>query len=53
MPPQLEESIRRAIAAGGGHFRISPGPFIYLDKNYVQMLDGIRGLYLQQLDSFK
>lgn len=43
MPPSLKEAIRRAITAGGGSFRISPLPFVYLDKNYVEMLQGIRG----------
>ncbi len=43
MPPSLKETIRRAITAGGGSFRISSTPFVYLDKNYVEMLRGIRG----------
>ncbi len=43
MPPQLKDAIRRAIVAGGGSFRIITGPFVYLDKNYVEMLDGIQG----------
>lgn len=43
MPPQLKETIRRAITAGGASFRISSAPFVYLDKNYVEMLRGIRG----------
>lgn len=43
MPPQLKEIIRRAITAGGGSFRVSTVPFVYLDKNYVEMLHGIRG----------
>ncbi|MBN2026193.1 MAG: hypothetical protein JW854_05480 [Actinobacteria bacterium] len=43
MPPQIKGSIRRAITAGGGSFRISSTPFVYLDKNYVEMLHGIRG----------
>ena len=43
MPPQLKDTIRRAIEAGGGSFRISTGPFVYLDKNYVEMLHGIQG----------
>ncbi len=43
MPPQLKEAIRRAIVAGGGSFRITKGPFVYLDKNYIEMLGGIDG----------
>lgn len=43
MPPQLKDVIRRAIMAGGGSFRITSSPFVYLDKNYVEMLHGIQG----------
>ncbi len=43
MPPQLKDTIRRAIVVGGGSFRITPEPFVYLDKNYVEMLCGIQG----------
>jgi nicotinate-nucleotide pyrophosphorylase (carboxylating) len=43
MPPQLKDMIRRAIVAGGGSFRITPYPFVYLDKNYVEMLHGVQG----------
>jgi len=43
MPPQLKEVIRGAIVTGGGSFRMAPEPFVYLDKNYVEMLHGIRG----------
>lgn len=42
MPPWQKDSIRRAIVTGGARFRICDEPFIYLDKNYVQMLGGIR-----------
>lgn len=41
MPPQLKETIRKAIVTGGGFYRIVSGPFVYLDKNYVEMLGGI------------
>ena len=41
MPPSQKNSIRRAIAAGGARFRICREPFVYLDKNYVEMLGGI------------
>ena len=42
MPPQLKNAVRRAVVTGGAHFRITPEPFVYLDKNYVRMLGGIR-----------
>ena len=42
MPAVLKQATRDAIVTGGGYFRISRDPFIYLDKNYVQMLGGIR-----------
>ena len=41
MPGVLKDTIRRAIVTGGGHFRISKDPFIYLDKNYTRILGGI------------
>jgi nicotinate-nucleotide pyrophosphorylase (carboxylating) len=43
MPPQVKDIIRRAIVSGGGSFRITQGPFVYLDKNYVEMLGGVQG----------
>jgi nicotinate-nucleotide pyrophosphorylase (carboxylating) len=42
MPFVLKQTIRDAIVTGGGDFRISKDPFIYLDKNYIQMLGGIK-----------
>jgi nicotinate-nucleotide pyrophosphorylase (carboxylating) len=42
MPGALKEMIRSAVAAGGGQPRMVPGPFAYLDKNYVALLGGIR-----------
>lgn len=42
MPPQLKNAVRRAVVTGGAHYRITPEPFVYLDKNYVRMLGGIR-----------
>lgn len=42
MPGALKEIIRRAISTGGAGYRISLKPFLYLDKNYVRMLGGIR-----------
>ena len=42
MPVVLKQMIRDAIVTGGGYFRISRDPFLYLDKNYIQMLGGIK-----------
>lgn len=42
MPPSQKDSIRRAISAGGAEIRISRKPFIYMDKNYIRMLGGIK-----------
>ncbi len=52
MPPSLKEPVRRAVVTGGAHFRIASGPFVYLDKNYVRMLGGIRKA-LQAASSLK
>jgi nicotinate-nucleotide pyrophosphorylase (carboxylating) len=42
MPPSMKELVRQAIMDGGIHYRISDRPFIYLDKNYVTMLGGVK-----------
>jgi len=42
MPPELKHTVRSAIAAGGAAFRMADGPFLYLDKNYLRILGGIR-----------
>jgi nicotinate-nucleotide pyrophosphorylase (carboxylating) len=42
MPPSQKETIRRAVKVGGGAFRITQEPFVYLDKNVIEMLGGIR-----------
>ena len=42
MPGSLKDSIRRAVRVGGAHYRISDSPFIYLDKNYISILGGIK-----------
>jgi nicotinate-nucleotide pyrophosphorylase (carboxylating) len=41
MPPSLKSAIRRAVAVGGAQQRIVNGPFIYLDKNYTAIFNGI------------
>jgi len=42
MPPPLKDMIREAVIAGGASSRIEPHPFAYLDKNYVELLGGIK-----------
>lgn len=42
MPSVLRDIIRRAIITGGAQIRISADPFVYLDKNYVEILGGIK-----------
>lgn len=42
MPYTIKDPIHRAIVAGGGYYRITREPFVYLDKNYVSILGGIR-----------
>jgi len=42
MPPADKEAIRQAVVTGGVSYRITEGPFVYLDKNYIEMLGGIR-----------
>ncbi len=40
--PQVKEAYRRAVATGGCGIRMLDKPMVYLDKNYVAMLGGIR-----------
>jgi len=42
MPWGQKDMIRRAVIAGGAKSRIAEVPFLYLDKNYVRMLGGVR-----------
>ncbi len=42
MPPESKAMIRGAVRAGGADFRITDRPFLYLDKNYLRLLGGIR-----------
>ncbi|MDR2574508.1 MAG: hypothetical protein LBC94_09265 [Desulfovibrio sp.] len=41
MPDTIKGQVRRAIHVGGGMGRMTEGPFIYLDKNYVRMFGSI------------
>jgi len=42
MPFPIKDLVRQAILDGGIHYRISEKPFIYLDKNYVKILGGVK-----------
>jgi nicotinate-nucleotide pyrophosphorylase (carboxylating) len=42
MPLPIKDLIRQAILDGGIYYRISEKPFIYLDKNYVKILGGVK-----------
>ncbi len=42
IPSSLKPILRKAVETGGAHVRISDKPMVYLDKNYVEMLGGIR-----------
>ncbi|MBW1819755.1 MAG: nicotinate-nucleotide pyrophosphorylase, partial [Deltaproteobacteria bacterium] len=42
MPFEIKESIRNAVLTGGAHIRITNEPFLYLDKNYIEVFGGIR-----------
>jgi len=42
MPPSLKDMIREAVIVGGALSRIELDPFVYLDKNYIELLGGIK-----------
>jgi nicotinate-nucleotide pyrophosphorylase (carboxylating) len=42
MPPDAKQALRKAITTGGMPTRLVDQNFVYLDKNYVRMLGGIR-----------
>jgi nicotinate-nucleotide pyrophosphorylase (carboxylating) len=42
MPASQKDAIRRAVVLGGASFRICDQPFVYLDKNYIRVLGGIK-----------
>lgn len=42
MPVVMKDMVREAVAAGGAEPRIVGGPFVYLDKTWVELLGGIR-----------
>ncbi|WHH59258.1 nicotinate-nucleotide pyrophosphorylase [Petroclostridium sp. X23] len=39
--PESRADLRQSIIAGGAGMRITDQPFVYLDKNYVRLLDGV------------
>lgn len=41
MPEECKDMVRQAVTAGGAVFRITDNPMIYLDKNFIKMLNGI------------
>jgi nicotinate-nucleotide pyrophosphorylase (carboxylating) len=42
MPAEIKNLIRQAALDGGIGVRITEEPFVYLDKNYVRILGGVR-----------
>ncbi|HEY3426656.1 MAG TPA: hypothetical protein VGL27_17815 [Negativicutes bacterium] len=42
MPFEIKHLVREAVNHGGAQFRITDVPFLYLDKNFVGMLGGIK-----------
>jgi len=41
IPVQIKDELREALKAGGVDIRMVPGPFLYLDKNYVRILGSL------------
>jgi nicotinate-nucleotide pyrophosphorylase (carboxylating) len=41
-PLSIKPLVRRAVAVGGANDRMAEHPMVYLDKNYVRMLGGLR-----------
>ena len=42
MPLPIKDLIRQAVADGGIPCRMADKPFLYLDKNYIKVLGGVR-----------
>ena len=40
--PKIRGDLRQAIMTGGAGIRITDAPFVYLDKNYVRMIGGVK-----------
>ena len=41
VPGGMKEYVRQGLMAGGAALRMLPGPFIYLDKNYLRLLGSL------------
>ena len=39
--PEIRKPLREAIAVGGAGMRLLDEPFVYLDKNFVRMFEGV------------
>jgi len=46
MPLPMKDLVRQAILDGGIHLRILEKPFLYLDKNYLKILEGVENALL-------
>ena len=42
MPSEIKEIVRQAVIDGGLDVRMLDQPFVYLDKNYVRILGGVK-----------
>jgi nicotinate-nucleotide pyrophosphorylase (carboxylating) len=42
MPPEIKSLVQQAVQDGGIDSHIDEGDFVYLDKNYVRIMGGIR-----------
>ena len=42
MPSEIKELVRQAVIDGGLDVRMLDQPFVYLDKNYVRILGGVK-----------
>ena len=42
IPLPVKEMFRRAVVTGGAQCRLSANPFVYLDKNYIEVFGGIK-----------
>lgn len=51
MPLPLKQLVKQAVSDGGVSPRISPKPFVYLDKNYLKILGGVQKA-LSSLEDF-
>ncbi len=52
MPLPVKRLVRQAVADGGIQYHIAEKPFLYMDKNYIKILGGIRNT-LQSVRNLK